>query len=102
MAQFDVHPTRFPAAPFVVVIQSPFLDHLETRAILPLEPVSETTGRHLDRLHPVVNILGKPYVLNTAEISHLTLADLRPAVLSLANTHRQVILDALDFLLHGF
>lgn len=101
MAQFDVHPTRYPGAPFVVDVQSPLLDHLETRAVLPLEPVSKTTGHHLEKLHPVIDILGEAYVLNTAEVSHLILSDLKPAVLSLANSHRQVILDALDFLLHG-
>lgn len=100
MAQFDVYPTPFPGAPYVVQVQSDLLDALATRVVVPLRPA--TDAPQLARLHPTITVGDKPYILHTAETATVLATSLKAPVQSLAPTHRQTILDALDFLLHGF
>lgn len=99
MAQFDIYATPFQEAPFVVQIQSDLLDTLATRLVIPLRP--PTKKSRLTRLHPTVMIYEKSYTLHTTETATVTAALLATPVQS-AMAHRQEILDALNFLLHGF
>jgi len=72
MAQYDVYansegPTRN-LIPYFVDIQSDFLSDLETRIVMPLVPL----GRHetpIRRLHPVVEIRGKAYLVVSQEMA---------------------------------
>ena len=100
MAQFDVYATTYPDAPFVVQVQSDLLNILATRVVIPLKLA--TDKQPLDRLHPTLDIQGQTYVLHTAETATVMASVLKTPVASLAPTHRQTILDAVDFLLHGF
>jgi toxin CcdB len=99
MAQFDVYATPFPDAPFVVQIQSDLLDTLATRLVIPLRP--STQSSRVMRLHPTVMIQETSYTLHTTETATVAASLLATPVQSVA-AHRQDILDALDFLLHGF
>lgn len=100
MAQFDVYATLYPEAPFVVQIQSDLLENLATRVVIPLRLA--TDGPHISRLHPTVTINDKPYTLHTAETATVMASSLKGVVQSLAPAHRQTIMGAVDFLLHGF
>jgi toxin CcdB len=102
MAKFDIYQTPYPGAPLVLDIQSDFLEHLATRAVVPLEPAGTSQDALLTRLQPVVDVKGTAFVLNMLEISNLPASELKTPLLSLAGTHRQLVLDALDFLTHGF
>lgn len=102
MAQFDVYPTPYPGAPLVLDIQSDFLEHLATRVVVPLEPAGVSQDALLTRLQPVIDVKGTAFMLNMPEISNLPASELKTPLLSLASSHRQVVLDALDFLTHGF
>lgn len=103
MAQFDIYPTSYPNAPLVVDIQCNFLSRLATRAVIPLEPATVPgTDPLLQHLQPIIDVRGTPYVLNTPEIANMPTADLKTPLLSVAATHRRIIMDALDFLIQGF
>jgi hypothetical protein len=102
MAQFDVYQTPHPYAPLVIDIQTELLRYLKTRVVIPLEPVRPGQAPHLSRLHPVIAVSGTDYVLNTAELAAIDTAQLIGPVASLEATHRQIIVEALDFLVHGY
>lgn len=102
MAQYDIYATRYPAAPLVVDIQSDLLAHLATRAVVPLEPAGLSQDALLSRLQPIIDVKGTAFVLNTPELSSLPAVDLITPLMSVAATHRQMIRDALDFLIQGF
>lgn len=101
MPQFDVLPTTFPEAPLVLDVQSDLLDSLNTRVVIPLEPATNLPPQP-SRLHPRVHIDGQPYILATAKLAAVHTGHLKPPVHSLAATHRQHVIEALDFLVHGF
>lgn len=102
MAQFDVYrnPNAETAAhvPFLVDIQTGFLDGLSTRVVVPL--------RHRDRmipgsrLNPVFDLDGAAVVLATAELAAVSLRSLGDPIASLAR-HRDEIVAAVDFLTTG-
>lgn len=101
MAQFDIHPTRFPEAPFVIDIQSNLLSHLLTRVVIPLRRLS--SDQPLQRLQPVLEVGNASYILNTPELSSVLVSDLLPALpAAIQASSRQACIDAIDFLLTGF
>jgi len=102
MAQFDVYETPYPYASKVLNIQTDLLRHLKTRVVIPLEPIDINQGPLISRLHPVIAIRGINYVLNTAELAAIDVAQLNGPIASLDTTHRQIIVEAVDFLVHGY
>ena len=59
MPRFDVH--RLPAGTHVVNVQADLLDHLATRAVVPLFPLAHTT-RPIIGLNPIIDLAGHPHV----------------------------------------
>jgi toxin CcdB len=102
MAQFDVYETPHPDVPYVVDVQSGFLEPLATRVVIPLKPATSPLGKApLSRLTPALTIKGQSYYLDTPRLSAVLANDLKQPILSLAES-RQTICDALDFLTHGY
>lgn len=102
MNQFDVFETGLSETPYAVNIQSSFLEPLATRVVIPLRPAQSAVGRNpLSRLTPTIDIFGQPYVLDTPQLAAVLAADLKQPIVSLG-TQRQTIMDAVDFLLHGY
>lgn len=99
MAQFDVYAFPAGSAPYVVQVQADILDGLNTRVVVPLLPLAPRI--QISRLHPSIDINGQSYFLATNLTATVMAADLASPVLSLAETHRQAIIDAMDFLLVG-
>lgn len=97
MAQFDVH--RMADGALVIDCQSGSLAFLATRVVVPLLPVSEVP-KTKDRLHPTVEIEGRPHLLATHLVATLSSRDLGPAISSLAE-ERYAIVGAFDRLLTG-
>jgi toxin CcdB len=101
MARFDVYP--IPGSRrrgFVVDVQAGLLDHLGTRAVVPLLPKAEAPPPIGD-LNPVFDINGEPYVMATQAIASVPAKELRGVVVNLDSRHDD-IRRALDILLVGF
>lgn len=99
MAQFDVYAVRQDPARYVVQIQANLLETLTTRIVVPLLPLSPHI--QVSRLHPVISILGQDHILAPNLTASIKASVLKVLVLSLAHSHRQTIIDAMDFLLLG-
>ena len=97
MARYDVfllQGTR------VLDVQTDLIDQLQSRAVVPLLPVSETPPS-IRRLHPVFELDGEKLVMATQLIGAVpnTLFDEPIGNLS---AHNDEIVAALDMLFHGF
>ncbi|RYD49169.1 MAG: hypothetical protein EOP60_14355, partial [Sphingomonadales bacterium] len=79
MAQLNVHPTS--TGILVVDCQHDALSHLDTRIVIPLMP-AESTPPGADRLHPIVDIDGRPFVLATQFLASVPRRDLKGAIAS--------------------
>ena len=103
MARFDVYrnPREESArrVPYLLDVQSDFLDDLDTRVVVPLRATSEIE-RPVTRLNPSFDVDGTPVVMDTPQIvgypRHLLK---RPAANLQANAPEIQI--ALDFLFAG-
>ena len=98
MAQFDVHESRL-GEELLLDCQSDLLDHFDTRLVIPLVPTQ--TAQMLPRLHPTFEIEGAQHILATQLASAVSVEELGPCVISLAD-RRYDILNALDVLITGF
>ncbi|RYD55725.1 MAG: plasmid maintenance protein CcdB [Sphingomonadales bacterium] len=97
MAQFDVH--EIDGGFFVLDCQADSLAHLGTRAVIPLLSANRVP-KGTDRLHPVFELEGEPFLLATQLIATLPVRELGRPKASLAG-ERYAILGALDLLLTG-
>ena len=97
MAQFHVH--RAPNGTLLVDCQADSLSHLNTRLVVPLLP-SEKVPPAADRLHPVLQLDGRAFVLATQMLASIPLRELGQTVGSL-EAERYTIVGAVDLLLTG-
>lgn len=101
MAQFDVYENRSPGSknrvPYLLDVQHDLLEHLKTRVVIPL--VAEE--RPITHLNPSVEIAGKRFMLSTQEMAGVPLDVLGSHVASL-EAERDVVVQAIDFLVRGF
>ncbi len=105
MARFDVHRNSGVSSgsvPFLLNIQSPLLDDLTTRIVVPL--------RRTDRIGPIpvpealmpsLHIEGISCILDTPQLAAVPFRILGPVVANLEPDH-EVIVRATDFLFQGF
>jgi toxin CcdB len=103
MAQFDVHENRDEGpngASLLLDLQSDFLASLPSRLVAPLRSVKSFPTR-IDRLHPLVTVGGKRYVLVMSELAAVSRRLLGPKVGSL-ESRRFDINKAMDFIISGF
>jgi toxin CcdB len=84
--------------PFVVVIQSHFLEHFRTRVIVPLVPKTEI--KPVTRLNPVVTIEGTEFYFHPVELAHIPTELLRDHVANL-DTERDRLVAAIDLVFTG-
>lgn len=105
MAQFDVFPNTddesAPVVPYVLDIQSNFLDRLSTCMVIPLAIPEVLDTLPILRLNPSLNIDGNPLVALTQDMAPVPRRLLRRPVANLSS-QREEILAALDFLFTGF
>lgn len=104
MAQFDVHRNRSAGAgadfPYLLDIQTDFLELLRTRLVVPLMPLARY-GKPIDRLNPVFEVEGARYVGVFSEMAGISRSALGEVVGSLA-PRRDEVIGAVDFLVQGF
>lgn len=96
MAQFDVHRL---GQGLVIDCQSPLLDRLETRFVVPLVPVANAP-KIAQRLNPAFRIDGEEYVMLTQAAAAIHRRELQVVVTSLADRSYEIT-GALDVLISG-
>jgi toxin CcdB len=105
MAQFDVFPNTDDESaafvPYVLDIQSDFLDRLSTCMVIPLAIPEVLDTLPILRLNPSLNIDGDHLVALTQDMAPVPRRLLRRPVANLS-PQREEILAALDFLFTGF
>jgi toxin CcdB len=103
MAQFDVHdnPVKPDSEriPFLLDVQSDFLDVLPTRVVVPLVR-TEFLRQRIPTLHPELVVASSRVVMVTSEIGVLPRHALGTAVLNLGGRRAEII-GALDMLITG-
>lgn len=104
MAQFDVYENPESESkdviPFLVDVQHELHTNLATRTIIPLVNIFSAKDE-ARKLCPRFEVLGKHVLLSTPEITGYPVRELGSRVSTLTDK-RSEIMDAIDFLLHGF
>lgn len=98
MAQFDVY-ASVAGREYLLDVQSPVLDNLNTRIVVPLVSV-DVAPLPAARLNPQFEIEGTTVRMLTQFMAAAPVSHLRRRVADLAS-ERYVILGAIDFLLTG-
>jgi len=100
VAQFDIYRNPMPKssrrAPYLLEIQSNFVDSVTTCVIIPL--VLADSFLPVKVLNPTITVLDEPYLLSTAEITSTLRSNLGRPVASAA-PFRNDIIAAIDRLL---
>ncbi len=105
MAQFDIHRNTSAAGgdadfPYLLDIQSDFLDRLGTRLVVPLMPLARY-GTPIERLNPLFEIEGEAHVGVFTEMAGIPHPLLGEAVASAAERRHEIVA-AVDFMIQGF
>ena len=97
MARYDVYRLQ---GTHLLDVQTDLIDQLQSRAVVPLLPVSETPPS-IRRLHPVFEVGGEKLVMATQLIGAVSNTQLAEPVDNLGRHHDEIVA-ALDMLFHGF
>jgi toxin CcdB len=104
MAQFDVFRNPSTAThkhfPYLVDIQSPYLEELATRIVIPLGKASLFKDTAMKGLTPEVTFQGEHLLLLTPQISAIPKKQLKAPIGSFSHM-RDDLLNALDFAIFG-
>ena len=95
MARFDVHQYTMRNSPVLAVVdvQADILASLATRTVIPLVPGALAKAEMLARI--------EPFILMTTDMAALKTDALGPVIVNIED-QRQIVIDAIDFLLQGF
>lgn len=99
MDQFDICTLRERRETFVVILQSDIIAEQNTRIVAPLLAVG--TLPRLERLNPVIEIEGKPFILLVDQLLSIPSKVIDRKIGSAAG-QRDAIALALDYLFKGF
>ncbi len=104
MTQFDVYHNPNAASrrhyPYLVDIQSPYLEDLATRIVIPLSNALAFDHLAMKKLTPAVAFQGEELILLTPQISSMPKKQLKEPIGSLSK-FREQLLNALDFAVFG-
>ncbi len=105
MAQFDVflntHPSSKTTYPFLLDVQSPLLESLETRLVIPLMTKSTYGEKIINRLIPVIRVKGHEYLVLTPQMAAISKKHLGKQIEN-CSSDRNEIISSIDFLVTGF
>ena len=105
MGQFAVYRNKSPrskaAFPLLVDVQSDLLEDLHTRVVIPLTKAAALTKKPVTQLTPAIEFESDPYLLMTPQLAGIAVSELGPFAGNL-ETHRDIILAAMDFLISGY
>ncbi len=104
MRRFDIcrnaNPESADRVPYLLVIQSDFLESLDTRLVVPLAPARDRPPP-IPRLNPVFDVEGESCLAMFTELAGVPRGVIGQAVSSV-NARSHEITAALDFLIHGY
>ena len=103
MAQFDVYPNPGKgraAFPYLLDIQNPIMEDLQTRIVIPLGLLEHLDHRVMRTLTPVVEFEDRRWILLTPQLAAVPTKMLKHPVGTLAH-FRDEIIAALDFAVTG-
>lgn len=104
MAQFQVfhnpNSQTKKAYPYILDVQSPILDSLETRLVIPLSALPGLREKKIKELNPAMMINGKEVMVVTQQMAAINKKDIGSFVCD-ATSFRQQIISAIDFLITG-
>jgi len=104
MARFDVYAnptaTERVHTPYVLDVQNDHLIPLGTRVVIPLRTVN-AFGKPAASLNPLIQVEGRPVVVDTAALAPVPAAMLRKPVIN-AHDSRNEVQDALDTLFGAY
>ncbi|MDJ0806127.1 MAG: CcdB family protein [Gammaproteobacteria bacterium] len=104
MTLFEVYKNPSPASgkhyPYLVEIQSPHIEDLATRIVIPLGRASLFNDMTMKRLTPVISIQDEKFVLLTPQISSVSKKRLQGPIGSVSHSQEQ-LMDAVDFAIFG-
>jgi len=105
MAQYSVYVNTSQSSkklyPYVLDVQSPLLDALDTRLVIPLALKADFMDREIKHLTPSVSVKGAEYLVLTPQMAAIHKRHLGEFVQE-CSANRQAILASIDFLITGF
>ena len=103
MKQFDIFRNPDPLfgrrRPYLVILQSDFLNVVETVMVAPLAPASRTKA--IARLTPEIDVAGAAHILLVHEMAPVVRSNLKRVVGTMV-TKRDEIMAAVDLIFVGF
>ena len=99
MSRYDVYANPSGHG-YLLDVQADILQPLNTRAVVPLVPLSEAP-KPAKTLNPVFDIHNELHVMVTQYIAAVPVRELQNPVCSLRQRHDDIV-GAIDFLFHGF
>ena len=99
MSRYDVYANPLGHG-YLLDVQADILQPLNTRAVVPLVPLSEGP-KPAKTLNPVFDIDGELHAMVTQYIAAVPVSELQNPVCSLRQLHDDIV-GAIDFLFHGF
>ncbi len=87
--------------PYLLDVQSPLLDSLETKLVIPLALSSRFREKAIKNLTPELTIKGHNYLVLTPQMAAISKKSLGIFIMDLSN-NRNTIISAIDFLITGF
>ena len=104
MPQFTIYKNRNPQTkalfPFLLDVQSPLLDELQSRVVIPMTKSAVLMKKPVSRLTPIISIEGVPHLLVTYQLAAIGQSALGTPVAD-ATDDRAAIIAALDVLITG-
>lgn len=105
MRQYIVYINANPASrdlyPYLLDVQSPLLESLHTRLVIPLSPKSRLQEKVMRNLTPTIKINGGEYLALIPQMAAISRKDLGGVVLD-CSVDGNEILSSIDFLITGF
>lgn len=105
MAQFDLYSNANTATkaiyPYLLDVQSPLLEALDTRLVIPLSLSSRFKAKTIKNLTPELAIKGHNYLVLTPQMAAINKKNLGVFIMSLASS-RNIFISAIDFLITGY
>ena len=105
MTQFQIfhnpNPQTKKTYPFLLDIQTPLLDSMDTKLVVPLSGLATIKDKRIKELNPLLVINGKELVILTQQMASIHKKDIGSFVCD-ASFLRQEIISAIDFLITGF
>ena len=87
--------------PYILDVQSPLLDSLETRLVIPLSLKSRFNEKSMKNLTPILSIKGIEYLVLTPQMAAIQKKYLGTFVEE-CTKYRNEIISSIDFLITGF